>query len=162
MRVRPARPSEAAALSQLALDSKGVWGYARDFLERCREELAVTAADIGGLVVEVAESDGVGVPLGFYVLKAAAPAAVLDKLYVAPTEVRRGIGRLLWAAALDRAARAGAATLTWEADPHAVPFYVRMGAAQVGWAPSGSIPGRQLPLMRVAVPHLTEEEAPLR
>ena len=32
-----------------------------------------------------------------------------------------------------------------EADPDAAPFYRRMGAQDVGLAPSGSIPGRMLP-----------------
>ncbi len=159
MRVRPARASEAAVLSQLALDSKGVWGYEAAFLERCRQELAVTPADIGRLVVEVAEPDAGGAPLGFYVLDAADPGARLVKLCVAAGWVRRGIGRALWEAALQRAVLAGAESLTWDADPHAVPFYRRMGAVQVGWAPSGSIPGRQLPLMRITLPHPTGQEA---
>ena len=41
-----------------------------------------------------------------------------------------------------------AAELRIEADPEAVPFYQRMGAKITGSAPSGSIPGRRLPLLR--------------
>lgn len=66
--------------------------------------------------------------------------------------MRRGVGTRLWASALRHAAAHGAHTLTWDADPHAVPFYDRMGAVEIGRAPSGSIPGRTLPVMRVSVP----------
>lgn len=152
MRMRSAQPQDAPILSRLALASKGVWGYDAGFLEQCRDELALTRADIATLIVEVA-IDGPGdAAIGFYVLDPSRPDARLDKLYVSPDHQRRGVGRRLWLSALRRAARAGAQTLTWDADPHAVPFYARMGAEVIGQAPSGSIPGRTLPVMRAAVP----------
>ena len=151
VRVRSALLEEATALSDLALASKGVWGYDAAFLEQCREELSVTPADIASLVVEVADEGPGQPPLGFFVLDPGSPDARLDKLYVAPAHVRRGVGTRLWAAALRHAAARGAHTLTWEADPHAVPFYARRGAVEIGRAPSGSIPGRTLPVMRVSV-----------
>jgi hypothetical protein len=36
--------------------------------------------------------------------------------------------------------------------PNAEGFYRKMGAERVGETPSGSIPGRMLPLMQVRVP----------
>jgi hypothetical protein len=36
-----------------------------------------------------------------------------------------------------------------EADPHAEAFYLGRGARCVGTAPSGSIPGRMLPLLEI-------------
>jgi GNAT superfamily N-acetyltransferase len=150
--MRSARPEEAPILSQLALESKGVWGYDAAFLEQCREELSVAPADIASLVVEVADEGPGQPPLGFFVLDPAGSDARLDKLYVAPGQRRRGVGARLWTAALRHAAARGAQTLTWDADPHAVPFYVHMGAVEIGRAPSGSIPGRTLPVMRVSFP----------
>ena len=51
-----------------------------------------------------------------------------------------------WAA--DEARRLGARCMTIEADPFAAAFYERMGAVRIGVAPSGSVPGRKLPLLR--------------
>lgn len=34
-----------------------------------------------------------------------------------------------------------------DADPNAEPFYRAMGAVRIGATPSGSIPGRELPLL---------------
>ena len=42
-------------------------------------------------------------------------------------------------------------TLTLNADPSAVPFYEHVGARIVGTSPSGSIPGRELPRMRIDI-----------
>jgi hypothetical protein len=42
---------------------------------------------------------------------------------------------------------AGYTWLRIEADPNAVGFYRAMGAEQIGEAPSGSVPGRSLPLL---------------
>lgn len=50
-----------------------------------------------------------------------------------------------------RAAAAGMAALSVDADPHAEGFYLRMGAVRRGEAPSRSVPGRTLPLMAVDV-----------
>ena len=55
--VRPARPEECAALSELCLRSKGWWGYDAAFLEACRDELTIRPPDLGNLL-RVAECDG--------------------------------------------------------------------------------------------------------
>jgi hypothetical protein len=41
VRIRPARPDEAGAISALALRSKGHWGYDAAFLAACRENLTI-------------------------------------------------------------------------------------------------------------------------
>ena len=53
-RLRPARPGEAALLSDLALRSKGHWGYDDGFLQRARPELTVTPEDVEGNAIRVA------------------------------------------------------------------------------------------------------------
>jgi GNAT superfamily N-acetyltransferase len=73
-------------------------------------------------------------------------------LFVDPDAMRRGIGQALLADALGIAAGAGATRVRIEADPNATPFYERAGAVRVGDVPSGSIPGRVLPLLELDVP----------
>jgi hypothetical protein len=43
--IRPARPDECELLSELALRSKGCWGYDAEFLEACRAELTLVPED---------------------------------------------------------------------------------------------------------------------
>jgi len=145
VRLRDALPGGAALLSALALRSKAYWGYAPGFIETCRDESTYATQDVarGGFVV--AQEDGA--ILGFYALERCAPAEVeLDALFVEPAAIGRGVGRALIEDAKARAARLGARRMTIQGDPHATRFYAAAGALQSGTRPSGSIPGRVLPL----------------
>jgi hypothetical protein len=101
--VRAGRKDEARLLSDLALRSKGHWGYDQAFLDACRSELTLAPQDVEvQRVIEVART------LGFE-------------------------------------------RITLEADPGAEPFYLAMGARRCGSVPSGSIPGRVIPLLEFAI-----------
>lgn len=150
-RVRPARPGEAAELSELALRSKGYWGYDAAFLEACREELTLGPAEIGPRRVTVA-ADGAGRPVGFYTLDGDPPEGTLGMLFVDPDLIDSGVGRLLWEHLTGRAAALGFRSFRVEADPQAAGFYERMGATVIGAVPSESIPGRKLPLLVFNLP----------
>jgi GNAT superfamily N-acetyltransferase len=137
--LRPARADEAGPLTELALASKGHWGYDAEFLAACRDELTVTPEH--GAVV--AERDGR--VAGFYVLTGEPPELDLAMMFVDPGQIGSGVGRALWEHAAEAAARAGAERVTIDAEPHAEAFYLAMGAERVGEVASGSIPGRVLP-----------------
>ena len=141
--VRPPAVEELPALSALCFRSKAVWGYDKDFMEACRKELSIEPADLRSTSIAVAERDGKLIGVGQ--IKVVGSDADLLKLFVEPTVVRRGIGSTLFAWATDLATSQGANRLLIEADPDAAPFYRRMGARDIGLAPSGSIPGRMLP-----------------
>jgi GNAT superfamily N-acetyltransferase len=149
MIVRPAVPAEAEALSRLALRSKGHWGYDDQFLAACRAELTVAPEQCDGVHLVLAE--GGTALLGFYRLAGEAPVAELADLFVDPDAIGRGVGAALLADAVDRAMALGISRLTIDADPHAEGFYARMGARRVGTVASGSIPGRELPRLELAV-----------
>ncbi|MHB1596277.1 MAG: hypothetical protein ACYCU3_19125 [Streptosporangiaceae bacterium] len=87
---RPARPDEVGLLGDLALRSKGHWGYDREFLDACRSELAFRAGEITARRITVPRS------------------------------------------------RVGC----WGST---------VGAERVGDVPSGSVPGRKLPLLRFSL-----------
>jgi len=145
VRLRAARPDEAGALTALALRSKAHWGYPADFVEACRDELAVTEAMCAEVVV--AEVDG-GV-VGFAQLDGTGDRVELVALFVEPAAIGTLIGRLLFDDACARARSRGAVTLWWDADPHAEEIYRRLGGRTVGQVPSGSVPGRSLPRMEL-------------
>lgn len=145
--IRAARADEATALSALALRSKAHWGYEADFLEACRAELTVSAADVEAAVVAVLETGG---RLGaFHLLRPGdrLHTADLDFFYVDPDLIGAGHGRHLWRHMVGSARASGYDRLTIDSDPHAEGFYLAMGARRIGAVPSGSIPGRSLPLL---------------
>jgi len=143
--IRPPAVEELPALSALCFRSKAVWGYDNDFMEACRKELSIEPSDLRSTPIAVAERDGR--LIGVAQIKIVGGGADLLKLFVEPTVMRSGIGRTLFAWATDLARSQGADRLLIEADPDAAPFYRRMGARDVGVAPSGSIPGRMLPTL---------------
>src|SRR6266481_1059322 len=141
--IRPPTIEELDGLSDLCFRSKAVWGYDEEFMEACRGELSFGLRDLELTSIAVAEHDGA--LIGVAQLKVVDGEADLLKLFVEPSVLRNGTGKALLAWAADVAKKLGAERLTIEADPDAAPFYRRMGAYDVGQAPSGSVPGRMLP-----------------
>lgn len=142
---RAARGDEADVLTEVALRSKGYWGYAPDFLEACRAELTFRPPDVAARRIVVADSPA-GV-VGFYSIDGQPPDGELGNLWVVPERIGTGLGRRLWDHAVATARQGGYASLRIEADPNAAGFYRAMGAERVGEVPSGSVPGRSLPLL---------------
>lgn len=147
LRLRPARIDELGALTELCLRSKAVWGYDEAFMRACRAELALAPRDLQTSRIQIAELDGK--LIGVAQVAVAGTEASLEKLFVEPDVLRAGAGRRLFAWAAEAAREQGASTLVIEADPDAAPFYRRMGARDDGFAPSGSIPGRLLPRLKL-------------
>lgn len=150
IRLRPAQPGEAALLTELALRSKGYWGYDQAFLDSCRAELTIAPDEVPGRCIVVAEA--AGQILGFYSVDGHPPAGELGNMWVDPERIGTGVGHRLWQHAMTTARRAGFVTLRIGADPGAEGFYRAMGAQRIGVTPSGSIPGRMLPLLQIQVP----------
>ncbi|MEV0973164.1 GNAT family N-acetyltransferase [Microtetraspora glauca] len=149
MQVRAARADEAEVLSALAIRSKAYWGYDEEFMAACRDELTISASRVGTVRATVAERDGR--VLGFGTLEGEPPEGALGMLFVAPDTIGQGVGRLLYEHAVATARDLGFTRLTIDADPNAEAFYLAMGAVRIGGTPSGSIPGRVLPLLEVTV-----------
>ena len=147
--LRAPRPDEAIALTELCLRSKAVWGYDEHFMEACREELTITPEKMNSSYFQIAESDGR--LLGVAQIALNGKIAELSSLFVEPAQLGCGAGRQLFDWAKRTARGAGAAQLVIEADPYAAGFYRRMGAIDAGTVPSGSIPGRMLPLLKLSL-----------
>ena len=91
--IRPARQQEAAALSELCVRSKEVWGYDAAFMALARAALEVKPEEIAAGNVWVAEADGI-VAAGVVALAATDRPDILDlaKLFVMPGRLRSGVG----------------------------------------------------------------------
>lgn len=130
--------------SDLCVRAKSHWGYDPEFISVCVPALIVTANDL-------ATSDVVGAfhdeqLVGVAQLVSRDREAVLDKLFVEPQFIGTGIGRALFAWAVQRSTELGATKITIEADPFAVPVYKAFGCTQVGLSSSPTT-GRELPIM---------------
>lgn len=147
--VRPARIDEAATLSALALRSKAHWGYDAAFLAACRHDLTVTPEDIAAHIIRVTTLGGQA--CGFYQLRGARETATLTDLWVEPGAIGQGHGRALWEDAVATVRERGFHELLVQSDPHAEGFYRAMGAQRIGTQPSTVFPGRELPLLRLAL-----------
>ncbi len=143
--IRPAREADLAEASELCLRSKAHWGYDAAFIAACREELTLTPADLAGGHVELAYDGETMVGVMHLILEG--DQAHLEKLFIEPHAIGGGIGGALFAHTRELASQSGARIMHVTADPQATGFYKRMGFEQVGEEPSGSIPGRVLPVM---------------
>lgn len=137
-------------MSAIAMRSKRSNGYDDAFMEMCRAELTVTETMLRDGEYWVAEAGNL---TGIACL-AAAPIAEIQSLFVDPAAQGMGIGGLLLRHLLTRARLLGLPALELDADPNAVPFYEKHGFKIIAQVPSGSIPGRFIPRLRVALDDL--------
>ena len=146
--IRPASPDEAALLTDLALRAKASWGYGDEFMAACVEELTIREDDIREAEFFVLEEDGQ--VIGFCGLRERGDGrGELVDVFVEPHRLRRGHGRRLVEHAKRVAGDRGWRSVVVEADPNAREFYLSCGGRQTGTVPSGSIPGRRLPLIDI-------------
>lgn len=143
IRIRTPDVAELPELSELCLRSKAIWGYDADFMAACRAELTLHPDEL--LASHIAIAEQAGAIRGVVQVKQIGEEADLTKLFVDPSALRSGVGKILFGWASDAARRMGARSLVIEADPDAAPFYRRLGARDAGLVPSGSIVGRMLP-----------------
>ncbi|MEM6760185.1 MAG: GNAT family N-acetyltransferase [Pseudomonadota bacterium] len=141
--LRPANTADLDPLSRLCLRSNAHWGYDAAFMAQARDELTVRASDLATdeIVVALAAGDIVGMAQ----VATGSTIAHLERLYIAPSHIGLGIGRVLFDWARETARRHAAEQMVVVADPNAAAFYRKMGCTDAGHAPSGSIPGRVLP-----------------
>jgi len=148
---RRAEPSDAATLSAIARAAKASWGYPAAALASWEAALTISPEYLAReLVVCAMGEDRIA---GYYALERREDRWTLEHLWVEPAFQRRGIGRRLFAHALEEVGARGPGIVTIEADPNAAPFYARMGAREVGSipAPIDGDPGRRLPILEIEV-----------
>lgn len=127
--IRPGDPAEGARLKEIAIASKGFWGYEPslvrewadrgDFSPERLRELTLFVAEQGGRVVAWASL----IPGG--------EAAWLEDLWVDPAWMGKGVGARLFREAAAHARAGGANGMEWEAEPNAIGFYEKMGGKHV-------------------------------
>jgi GNAT superfamily N-acetyltransferase len=125
-----ALPGNAEELSAIAFASKAHWGYPPHWMESWRYSLTIEPTYIEQNAVYIARLDGR--TAGFYALVHTNSGLELEHLWVSPPMMGKGVGRRLVSHALQFARHQGATQIAIQADPHAEPFYLHMGAVRVG------------------------------
>jgi GNAT superfamily N-acetyltransferase len=150
--VRPAQAGEEDALTALCIRSKAHWGYDADFMRQAANALTVTAAMIreGRVLVALGRDGGLSGVAAIEELEAAGKFD-LALLFVEPSAIGTGVGRALFTAAVKLVAARGGISIAILADPFAAGFYRRLGALDIGEAPSDAIAGRFLPLLEYPI-----------
>lgn len=154
--VRAAKPEEQRALTRLCVRATMHAGYDEAFIDRTLPALTITVPLLGANFVQVAE-DGTGEVVGVVVVTPTALQGIaqLYGLYVDPTHWKRGIGRVLFGAAVARAKGIKAGALMITAEPSAEGFYERMGAVRIGEGPFYFSPETILPSLLYVFPRET-------
>jgi GNAT superfamily N-acetyltransferase len=151
--IRFAKLKEASVLSELALRSKGYWGYDTAFLASCRQELSYNEKQLSSpeYCFKVAELNS-GVMTGFFALNwLGSDHPELEALFIDPAYIGQGWGKYLLNAAIVVAKTHHAKSIKLQADPFAEDFYRANGAVKVGQTESLSVPGRFLPLLEICL-----------
>ena len=151
--IRFAKPEEALLLSDLALRSKGYWGYDTDFLASCKQELTYQESQLKSpaYCFKVAELKGINIT-GFFALNfLSSDYPELEALFIDPDFIGQGWGKQLLNAAVAVAKEHKAKSIKIQGDPFALDFYLANGAVKVGETESNSILGRFLPLLEICL-----------
>jgi ribosomal protein S18 acetylase RimI-like enzyme len=148
--IRPASPRDAARLTAIALAAKRDWGYPEKWLAAWTDQLTLTPAYIRDHPVFVART--ARRLRGFCALVEHPRFWDLDHFGIHPDSMGQGIGRRLFARALDHVRSRGPRVLRIVSDPNAAGFYQRMGARRAGSVPA-PVAGikRRLPRFEVRV-----------
>ena len=146
LKLRPARPEDAPALTTIMHLAKASWGYPEELMREWREYWQITPDLLLELDGIVAEKNGI--PVAFSGAKHDTNGRVdLDYLYVAPQVQKSGIGALLLMRSEDRARQQGYTKIALRSEVNAGGFYERCGYETTGQEPSQMAPGRFMPLM---------------
>ena len=147
MKILHADISDVDVLASIAWQAKGHWDYPLEWMKNWRSVLSPDTSYIGENVVLKVEQAGKIVGWGALHFDPELGQWEIDHLWVLPSAIGQGIGKMLWKALCEEAKKSGVKELFILSDPHAKLFYEKMGAEFVKEVPS-TPEGRTLPLMR--------------
>ncbi len=134
MRIERSRPADAEALTTIAFEAKGHWGYPERWIQSWADVLTLTPEYIrANPTYSAIAGEEIA---GFCALRLNGAEAAVDHLWIRPASMGKGIGRSLLRHCEKAARKAGATRLKVESDPNAVGFYQAMGFLIVGRQPA--------------------------
>lgn len=147
MHIEKANVKDSSALTDLTLRSKAFWGYSDQQMEEWTGDLEVSKNYIETNWVYLIKIKNKSV--GYYSFQRISRSKVkLDNLFIDPSRIGTGLGKLLMDDFLQRVKRLNFEIITLDADPHAEAFYSKFGFKTIDQLPS-SVSGRTLPVMEL-------------
>jgi hypothetical protein len=122
-------------LSDLAVAVKGFWGYVQAFIESCRDEFAFGPDDIARRHFVVADLGGL--VAGCYSVDGDPPVGELGNMWIRPSKIGTGLGRVLWQDAMATHGRPGASGSCVLPTSHADQMLVTAAPWSSPWLPEG-------------------------
>ena len=126
---KPARLEESETLSNLAVTSKGHWGYPEHLLELWREDLRIESSFISENPVRTIWVDFQ--LIGFFGL-IISDECKLEHFWLLPEYIGRGYGKLAFEEVKTEFKDRNIREFFIVSDPHAESFYLSQGARRVG------------------------------
>ncbi len=123
------KPEEAEILSEIAIESKGYWGYAKEQLDLWRKDLFVTKEQIEEQTVRTIWVNSERV--GFFAIKRG-KENVLNDLWLLPEAIGQGVGQRAFQEIKKECANLGIKEFFIISDPDAEGFYLHQGAKRIG------------------------------
>lgn len=125
-----ASPDQADVLSDLAIESKGHWGYSKKQLDVWRNDLRITEEYISGNLLRTISADGELV--GFFAIKNVDKECLLDHLWLLPKRIGQGVGKQTFERVKEECAFLKIEEFALISDPNAEGFYLKQGCVRVG------------------------------
>jgi GNAT superfamily N-acetyltransferase len=153
--IRHARSAEAGLLTKISFESKGYWGYPKEYFDIWVNELTINPAYIKKNTVFVLENSGV--IIGYYSIVTLdedievsgikiEKGFWLDHMFISPQHIGKGRGTRMFDHLRKWCNRKGISQLGILADPNSRGFYQKMGCEYVSEFPS-TIKNRTTPYL---------------
>src|SRR2546428_14111767 len=130
LRIRRAKPGEAATLTRIAHAAKRHWGYSEDWIKHWRDDLTITPEFIISNETFVATTGEEIVGCCAIVLNDS--GAELEHMWIKPERMGAGVSRTLSLDAADHAPKLNVSALELSAHPNAEGFYQRICPTRIG------------------------------
>lgn len=147
MQITKAIPADCASMTQLITASKRHWGYPDEWMALWQDELTITPEKLDERDFYLGKKDAELIFI-YSLSQLDATRYELEDCWVAPEHIGHGYGRILFDDVKKRLGSLGAKRLKIISDPNAADFYRKMGAVQVGEAPT-RIKGRTFPVFEL-------------
>lgn len=143
LNIRQAKSYESEILTRISIESEAYWGYDADFMEKFSSTYRVTEEFINNNPTFVMEEEGT--IIGFYGMINSDNSTFLEYLYIEPSRIGKGYGKLLWNHMVGYCREKGIKEIEFVTSPQAEAFYTKLGAVVIEQVESLVTKGRIIP-----------------